>query len=975
MDKIPIFDAAGVSIADLREQLKQLRKEMEGAAVGSNEYKQALQQVNQTQQTLNSTLEAGKKEATDFEKEWAKNYQAVDLNKKSINQLRAELKTLTRALNDAEPGEMWDELNGKVLAVNNQLKALEQSHGDFRRSVGSYAKVFDDFTQSADAVQKAGNGILGGLSAIAGAMELTTQDNEKLNNAIAQMSAGLKVLNSAKDLPKVIANMKGWLTATKAQTTATKAQSAANGIMASTTQATAAAESAAIAPTTAFATALNLLPFVAIATAVAVLITHFREFALMLESAGEKLGIFHKQELAEENTADSLGKKFEKQNKELELKNRLKKAQGATDKEILATEKALIEQQIADTKAIISNIEARNLQIKADSAWVRFWKRENGELKDNEEEIKKLTELVNDLTEQLKSVNVDIQIAGINEAKAGASSTSNVLNQSTEELRKAAEASAKELQKIHEQQLDEIQKVQASYTAMFKNLEELEKKEKEALTANYKARKKSAQDLQIALNEITEKFASGRAELEIQKAEAVSKAEKAVFDKRMGYVQKYVAYWTNKVKNGGTIDDLRSALGFSEDPRKELRAIENEAMLLKEAFNSLERGILKTNVEVGTQLYRLKDEDIRRLYEELLRDEESFLDRYKEPFTSAIRILGENLEQQAQLSKEFSIEMVNATVKEVNEGIEKLDFKAVNKGISNMGNLLESVFKDKGVNVENTLINYAKDVKKRFYEAFLEAPISSGKGFIEGFGEIKEFSNEIDKLITDHIEHLKEARSEFREGTFEYINFTQQIDEAEKQLAENRKQRDEAYIKHHSNFLNSYGTATSSVLNESAKLWNKLIDIKEAKMKADLDEGKISKREYDAQHKRNEASFKAMKALQLASAVISTAAAVAQALADTTVPNFYVRLANSIAAGIAGATEIATISATELGSATGSAASSFNMTQRTPVVQTTGMNPNDYAEAATQNIRVYVTDKDLADGVNNYKTKVEETSF
>ena len=142
-----------------------------------------------------------------------------------------------------------------------------------------------------------------------------------------------------------------------------------------------------------------------------------------------------------------------------------------------------------------------------------------------------------------------------------------------------------------------------------------------------------------------------------------------------------------------------------------------------------------------------------------------------------------------------------------------------------------------------------------------------------------------------------------------------------------------------------------------------------------MEAGKISQQEYDKQHERNRKSFEQMKKLQVAAAVISTASAIVQALADTTVPSYYVKLANAVAAGLAGAAQIATIKATSLDNGEGGGSSAPQLVDRSATVQVQSMNPMDYQQQNQEPIKVYVTDSDIEEGLNRRRARVAETSF
>ena len=232
MAEIKLFEGHVESIKELRQQLSELKDAY--AELASQETKDTdkmaaqLNEVAKAQDLLNDVMGNTRNAVSEADRALAQNYNTMQIGDKTVNQLRADLKMLTAVLNDTKPGPGWDELNQKVLEVNNALKGMEQAHGDFRRSVGSYAKIFDNFEEGADKVQQAGGDIEGALGAITGAMSLTQDQQEELNDALSQFQGALQVIGGAKGVANLIKNLKSWLTTTKAQTTAQKAASPNN---------------------------------------------------------------------------------------------------------------------------------------------------------------------------------------------------------------------------------------------------------------------------------------------------------------------------------------------------------------------------------------------------------------------------------------------------------------------------------------------------------------------------------------------------------------------------------------------------------------------------------------------------------------------------------------------------------------------------------------------------------------------------
>ena len=165
--------------------------------------------------------------------------------------------------------------------------------------------------------------------------------------------------------------------------------------------------------------------------------------------------------------------------------------------------------------------------------------------------------------------------------------------------------------------------------------------------------------------------------------------------------------------------------------------------------------------------------------------------------------------------------------------------------------------------------------------------------------------------------------------------------------------------------LATFGKATSNLMDNVADAW-------EAALQAQVKSGKKS----EEQAKK---TFEGVKILQYASAVINTSAAVVQALADPTTPNYYIKAANAAAALAAGIAQTIKIKNTEFSASMSSTASNSSpeLVDRTPQLQyTIGLNAADYAyEMAQYPTRAYVVDKDLSDGLRNYNRRGEETTF
>lgn len=968
MAEIKLFEGHVESIKELRKQLADLKDAY--AALASEETKDTdkmaaqLNEVAKAQDLLNDVMGNTKNAVSEADRALAQNYNTMQIGDKTVNQLRADLKMLTAVLNDTKPGPGWDELNQKVLQVNNALKGLEQSHGDFRRSVGSYAKIFDNFEQGANEVKKAGNDIQGALGAITGAMALTKDEQDELNGALSQFRGALQVINGAKGLAGLLKNLKGWLTSTKAQTTAQKAQNAGiNGFTAATRAATVAEGEATVA-TSIWSAVLNALPFVAIATAIGVLITHFEDIVDWCKKALQWLGVFKKSEDDVKGSTDKLTKAFDEQNEKLADEQKLAKARGVSNKVLLQQQKELLEQQLKDVQAKKADIEARIAQLKADSAWVRFWKRENKQIKEAQAELEEINNVITELTKGIKDINIDIQVEDIMAGQNAANNRAKALETQNAELKKAQEKANSEIEKINEaRDRTEIEKINDKY-----------KKIREILKEGYDSEIKLAGDNAAEKTKIDAKYTEARIELAKQENVEIERAYRNMLVQQETMSQRY-AEFTDQMKVNvyayrRLIDNI---FGNGENylpSDAEWEEITGEIGKLEKAFKTTLENVKKISKEDFDELAGMTNEFMLQLYDEMLQDEDKFIKQYGQPFSEALGILSRNLMEQGQLISQRTALDLRLMREQVEKDLASGDWVSLKESLYEVMGL-----KGNDVQINDRIDKFVKDVKKQYVDA-----IMSGDNPLAMNGTFYQWLNEglKDAILTAslNVQNLREQLSQMVPGTDEYIAKVEEMKQAEMELHEARMAQWESWNQVAGKYLETYGKATENILGNIAGYWENNIRLKDQDIKKQLEQGKITQAEYDRQHKRNDQAFKQMKKLQIATAIISTAAAVVQALADPTVPSYYVKLANAIAAGLAGATQIATIKAQELDTSGGGGVSAPQLVDRSPMVQTVGMNPNDYAAAQAENpIKVYVTDHDIEEGLNRSRARVSETTF
>lgn len=151
--KVVTIDA-GNSITTLKEY-KQHIDELRGALLAldetSEEYKDISQEITQEQMRLNEVMKVGKNNAD-----------AAEGSYNQLVQTMAELKKQWRAT--ADEAERAD-LGQQILDINNQLKDLDASTGNFQRNVGDYANAFEQaFDRLSDSMKANGSqlGVIAG---------------------------------------------------------------------------------------------------------------------------------------------------------------------------------------------------------------------------------------------------------------------------------------------------------------------------------------------------------------------------------------------------------------------------------------------------------------------------------------------------------------------------------------------------------------------------------------------------------------------------------------------------------------------------------------------------------------------------------------------------------------------------------------------------------------------------------------------
>lgn len=123
-----------ITLKDYRKQINDLRSELLNLDKTSVEYARIADDIRQKQSKLNEVMSVGKG-----------NVDALDGSYNALTHQMSELRKQWKATNDEAEREV---LGKQILSINNQLKGLDASIGNWQRNVGDYSNAFvDAFSQ------------------------------------------------------------------------------------------------------------------------------------------------------------------------------------------------------------------------------------------------------------------------------------------------------------------------------------------------------------------------------------------------------------------------------------------------------------------------------------------------------------------------------------------------------------------------------------------------------------------------------------------------------------------------------------------------------------------------------------------------------------------------------------------------------------------------------------------------------------
>lgn len=804
-----------------------------------------------------------------------------------------------------------DALGKQIKSINTDLKNLDASIGNFQRSVGAYGQVYDDLGKGMNNVKQVGGDLANGIMAMSSVLGLSAQESDNLKDSLGSLNGVLGIFQSAKGIAGAISGLKAFITNLKGSKKATDAQTVS-------TKAETVAQEANTTATTLGSKAIKIFGL-EIKLALPIIGAITLAIGLLVKNWDKVMKLLGLQKPTVEATAkayDKYKKSTELLNNQREREYALMKAKGATDKEILKL-------KIENIKADIANAQVQQIILETDLEQLK-------QAKAKQEDIQKATELYEEQTskvealgEKLKDLQNELVIAGIIAAQNAAKSAKEKLD----EMVKASEAAQKEVDKILQSGMKPLEKIQAVYDENIKKLKEL----KDAEIALAQQQKKDT-------TEIEARYARAEAVYNQERIDSIREYAKTSYNALYnGYEQRMqIAYrekdeW-NEIFEGLKADAEGTASAVTEYNRKmSEERIERLEAEKRVAFDTLKAvGYELSDPELYKQFTSATDQQLLLWYDELLTNEEEFAKKYPEPFISALRQIAPRILDIESEQRNELVRFVEGTMNEIQEAVDNLKPGEAN---SLFEKLLENPPATMSPELKEKLKGYVATMKRALGEAIVESnKLSQGEKtsyLVELFGDAESIPRDLKlKVITDQIV--------------------------------------------------TYSQTAVNALDQVASAWMNIMNAQKENLKFLLESDAITQEEYEkrakAMDERNEKSFKNMKALQYATAVVNTAGAVVQALVDPAVPTYYLRAINAAAALATGIAEVAQISGTHYQRMT--SVSAPTISQPTPSVNTIGL--SDYANLIEQNnepIKVYVTDSDLKAGIDHYNETKAEVTF
>lgn len=199
------------TVKGLKKEISELKDRILNLKKGSDDYNNAVEQLQADQRKLNEVMALTKKEAVAVEGSY-------DALTHQMSLLKKEWRATADEAKRADLGKQIDE-------INQQLKDMDASVGNFQRNVGNYVshwegmpEVTKDFgaamremneqieptKQKFESVGKIASGLAAGFATVQGAAALLGVENEDLEKTMVKLQAAISLVAGAKGIGDLV---------------------------------------------------------------------------------------------------------------------------------------------------------------------------------------------------------------------------------------------------------------------------------------------------------------------------------------------------------------------------------------------------------------------------------------------------------------------------------------------------------------------------------------------------------------------------------------------------------------------------------------------------------------------------------------------------------------------------------------------------------------------------------------------------
>lgn len=509
--EVDLQTSGAKTVKELRTELQAMSRELSGMEAGTDGYRKALDRLIDGQTALQTAIRAQRGEMDAAEGSYndlsiqlralTNVYKTVtdDMTRSQLSQRIADINTqlkdmdATRGVFGRNVGNYTESFAEALKTPQQELRALRKELAQMKQGTDEYNATFQRMVQlthdvteqqemlrwsSADLgdmlsnLTGIANGFVGGFSAISGVMQLMGSGNEDLQKAMATSQAFLQVIQGLAQVEELGDRIRGFVSGitnyVKAQreaAAATDTTSTAVAGQGSAMTATSTATKAATASTTLFSKAMGGLRKALVTTGIGALVV---ALGYLLNLLGKGLGALWDwvsgANKAEERTEalktgmEDLGQAIEDGNEAWDRQRRLMEALGATDEQVYQAQRKVLEQQLAQIRAMRQQQEA----IAAEIGQRRLQKEMYDDFREGLEELREKEE---EYARMLSDLDYDEYIRNVREAR--------------EENSRMAESHIRDMEAMEGAEWRYTDEGRRAYDAMFRAKAEMYRKDSE----------------------------------------------------------------------------------------------------------------------------------------------------------------------------------------------------------------------------------------------------------------------------------------------------------------------------------------------------------------------------------------------------------------------------------------------------------------------------------------------------------------